>query len=283
MGFMEQSTGLEQIEVRLLLEGLYLYYGYDFRNYALSSITRRIKNRVRVEGIGTISALTDRILHDRGMMERLLGDFSIKVTEMFRDPSFFSSFRRRVLPELKEYTAIRIWHAGCSTGEEVYSMAILLMEAGLYDRTTIYATDMNPANLAQARLGRFPLKQMQLYTRNYLQSGGERAFSEYYYVYGNEVQFGSELSRNIVFSQHNLVTDHSFNEFHIIICRNVLIYFNDSLQRRAFQLFYESLVPGGILGLGSKEGIPSKLDSGGFVEVEREERLYRKSGKKSEI
>lgn len=283
MGSVEQNAGLEQIEVRLLLEGLYLYYGYDFRNYALSSITRRIKNRMRVEGVGTISALTDRVLHDRAMMERLLGDFSIKVTEMFRDPAFFFYFRRRVLPELSEYPVIRIWHAGCSTGEEVYSMAILLMEAGLYERTTIYATDMNPANLAQARLGRFPIKKMQQYTRNYQQSGGERAFSEYYCVNQNEVQFGSALSRNIVFSQHNLVTDHSFNEFHVIICRNVLIYFNDILQRRAFQLFFESLVPGGILGLGSKEGIPSKPDRDWFAPVEREERLYRKSRKKSEM
>lgn len=266
---------LEKIEISLLLEGIYQCYGYDFRNYSFQSIRRRIKHRLSAERIETISGLQEKVLHDRHAMDRLFTDFSINVTEMFRDPDFFLSFREKVVPYLHDLPTIRIWHAGCSTGEEVYSMAILLHEAGLYEKAMIYATDMNADVLVKASRGIFPLDKMQIYTKNYFQSGGSRAFSEYYKVDDAGVAFHPFLAENIVFSQHNLVTDHSFNEFHIIICRNVLIYFDEVLQKRTFHLFQESLIKEGFLGLGSKEGIPYKMRSG-FKEIEPQIKIYSK-------
>lgn len=271
-----ESEGLlEKIEISLLLEGIYRHYGYDFRNYSYQSIRRRIRNRLSAERLGTISALQDKVLHDRSIMDRLFADFSINVTEMFRDPSFFISFKENVIPRLQDLPMLRIWHAGCSSGEEVYSMAIVLHEAGLYDRSMIYATDMNAEVLNRASSGIFPLDKMQIYTKNYIQSGGRKAFSEYYKVVGSKVVFHPFLAENLFFSQHNLVTDHSFNEFHIIICRNVLIYFDDILQERTFHLFRESLITSGYLGLGSKEGIPYKLRSG-FNEVDSQNKIFSK-------
>ncbi|CAH0120166.1 MULTISPECIES: protein-glutamate O-methyltransferase CheR [unclassified Paenibacillus] len=272
----EEKGLLEEIEICLLLEGIYRHYGHDFRNYSYSSIRRRIWHRIRAERLRSISALQEAVLHDPGTMERLFSDFSINVTEMFRDPSFFLAIRRKVVPLLQNLPAIRIWHAGCSTGEEVYSMAILLYEEGLYDRCTIYGTDMNHRVLEQAESGSFPLQKMQLYTKNYLQSGGEEAFSEYYKVKGNQVAFHPFLSENIVFSQHNLATDHSFNEFHIIICRNVLIYFNEIMHQRVIQLFKDSLVASGFLGLGRKEGIHRNLQREAFEVIDPQEKIYRK-------
>lgn len=273
---------LEDIEISLLLEGIYLHYGYDFRNYSRPSIARRIRHRMQAERIQTATGLLDRILRDRGMMDRLIGDFSINVTEMFRDPAFFLEFRRKVVPRLHEWPSIRIWHAGCSTGEEVYSMAILLQEEGLHSRTMLYATDMNEHVLEKASAGMVPLDKMKLYTRNYLQSGGKKSFSEYYTVIRNHVMFHPALFKNIAFSQHNLVTDHSFNDFNVIICRNVLIYFNEPLQQRVFRLFMKSLIPSGFLGLGSKEGIPAVLRDAPFKEIDREHRIYIKNGQLGE-
>lgn len=246
---------LEKIEIHLLLEGLYLKYGYDYRDYAYPSIRRRIWHRVHAENLKTITSLLDKVLHDSSCLQRLIADFSINVTEMFRDPLFFKEFKDKIVPLLGTYPSIRIWHAGCSTGEEVYSMAIFLHEVGLYEKTKIYATDINTKVLTSAKSGCFPLEYMKKYTNNYLQAGGERAFSDYYKVTNDGVKFHSFLSKNIVFAQHNLVTDSSFNEFHVILCRNVLIYFNKILQNKVHQLFYDSLGKFGVLCLGNKESI----------------------------
>ena len=267
---------LEQIEIELLLEGIFRHYGYDFRNYAAASLKRRISHQLRVEGLQTISGFQERVLHDPACMERLLLALSINVTAMFRDPSFYSTFRRKVIPLLRTYPSVRIWHAGCSTGEEVYSMAILLQEEGLYDRCRLYATDMNRLVLERAANGIFPLRMMQEYTTNYLQAGGTRSFSELYTARGEYAIFDPLLRTNMVFAQHNLVTDRSFNEFHVILCRNVMIYFNKALQSHVHGLLYESLVKLGVLGLGSKEGLHFSSHAECYEELDAAERLYRK-------
>ena len=209
-------------------------------------------------------------------MGKLFQDFSINVTEMFRDPEFFLNFRRKVIPSIKEYPYIRIWHAGCASGEEAFSMAILLHEEGIYHKTIIYATDMNENILQQAKRGVIPLRFMQTYTNNYVRAGGTKAFSEYYTAKDNHVSLHPFLSKNIVFAQHNLVTDGSFNEFHVIICRNVMIYFNKSLQERVYQLFYDSLSTPGFLGLGSKEAIQFTTQARSYEEIAANEKIYRK-------
>ncbi len=278
----EPCSPVEKVEIELLLEGIYRHYGYDFRNYSFPSIRRRIWHRVHAERLTNVSQLQALVLHDTDGLNRLMADFSVNVTEMFRDPDFFRDIRTKVLPELERFPQIRIWHAGCSTGEEVYSMAILLHEAGLYDRSRLYATDMNAQVLAQAEAGMFPLQRMQQYTKNYLQSGGTREFSEYYTVRGEAVQFQPFLSDNIVFFQHNLATDHSFNEFHLIICRNVLIYFNEMLQQRAIQLFAESMNQSGFIGLGSKENLLRQLLEHHMGEFDSTRHIYRKYNRRLE-
>jgi chemotaxis protein methyltransferase CheR len=270
------SPELEKIEIELLLEGIHRQYGFDFRSYAFASLRRRIWKRVEAERLGTVSALQDRVLHDHDAMERLLMDLSVNVTAMFRDPSFYQAFRARVVPLLRTYPFIRIWHAGCSTGEEVYSMAILLEEEGLYRRARIYATDINDAVLLRARAGIFPLEKMQEYTQNYLRAGGTRSFSEYYTAAYDGALFLPALRENVVFAQHNLVTDRSFSEFNVILCRNVMIYFDRSLQTRVQELFYESLPMYGILGLGSKESLKLSPFEGNFEEIDGREKIYRK-------
>lgn len=271
-----QSQEVEKIEIDLLLEAIYRYHGYDFRNYTQSFIQRRILQRVRNENLASISALQEKILRDPEMMKKLFSDFAINVTEMFRDPEFFKSFRKNLIPFVRDYPDIRIWHVGCSTGEEIYSMAILLHEEGLYEKAKIYATDLNTKVLDQAKKGTFSLANMQLYTKNYIEAGGRRAFSEYYKVVGEQVVFHPFLQKNIVFAEHNLVTDSSFNEFDIIICRNVLIYFNKSLQNDVHQLFYESLSLLGFLGLGKREGIKFTSHGNCYEEIDSAEKLYRK-------
>jgi chemotaxis protein methyltransferase CheR len=270
------QSELEEIELELLLEGIYRYYGFDFRNYTLPFLNRRIRNRIYAENLTSISGLQEKVLHDPNVLKKLLNDFSINVTEMFRDPTFFLSFRENVVPNLKDYPHIRIWHVGCSTGEEVYSMAILLYEEELYEKTTIYATDMNEDVLAFAKNGEFPLNRMQLYTKNHLAAGGKRSFSEYYTAKNENATFHSFLMKNVVFAQHNLTTDQSFNEFHVIICRNVLIYFNKMLQNRVYNLLHESLSLFGILGLGSKETIKFTSIANYYKEVDSFEKLYQK-------
>jgi chemotaxis protein methyltransferase CheR len=267
---------LERLEIELLLEAVFRHYGFDFRSYAYASIRRRLWRRIEAEGLKTVTALQERVLHDPTMMERLLLDLSINVTAMFRDPSFYLAFREKVIPLLRTYPFFRIWHAGCSTGEEVYSMAILLEEEGLYDRARIYATDINEVVVHRARAGIFPLDRMQEYTENYIRAGGTRSFSEYYVAKYDGALFSPALQRNVVFSQHNLVTDRSFAEFNVILCRNVLIYFDRTLQMRVHGLFYESLVHLGILCLGSKETLRLSDYEASYEELSGIDRIYRK-------
>lgn len=266
----------QQIEINLLLEGLYQMYGYDFRGYVRASLRRRIVHRMMAEGLPTITALLEKVLHEQGALERLLNDLSIRLTEMFRDPSFFIAFRKEVVPLLRKLPEIRIWHAGCATGEEVYSMAILMLEEGLAHKTKIYGTDMNEKAIEAAQKGAFPLKKMQQYTKNYLDAGGTKAFSEYYATDHLFAYFRPSMSENLVFAQHNLVTDGSLNEFHVILCRNVLIYFDQELQHHVHRLIYGSLADGGFLGLGSKESILFVPDGLPYTDFVPQEKIYRK-------
>jgi chemotaxis protein methyltransferase CheR len=271
-----EDPELEQLEIDLLLEAVYRRYGFDFREYAPASLKRRVWRRVHAEGETTISGLLERVLHDSDSMERLLLDLSINVTAMFRDPTFYAAFREKIVPVLRTYPFTRIWVAGCSTGEEVYSLAILLTEEGLYDRTRIYATDINEAVLELARAGVFPLEKMQEYTENYIRSGGTRSFSEYYLARYEGALFDRTLTENIVWAPHNLVQDRSFNTFNVVLCRNVMIYFDRTLQNRVHQLFYDSLERLGILALGHKESIRFTGFEQVYEELDADERLFRK-------
>src|SRR5579859_1608184 len=267
---------LEALEIELLLEAVFRHYGFDFREYAPASLQRRIANAIQAEGVKTVSGLQERVLHDPACLERFLLALFVNVTAMFRDPEFYLAFRRRVVPILRTYPSIQIWHAGCASGEEVYSMAILLEEEGLAPRARLYATDMNDSVLQQARAGIFPLEYMKDYTSNYLSAGGKRSFSDYYTAgYGNAI-FRAALRENVTFAQHNLVTDGAFNTFHVIWCRNVTIYFKKSLQRRVHNLLYDSLIMLGILGLGSKETIQATPHEGEYDVLVPGEKLYRK-------
>jgi chemotaxis protein methyltransferase CheR len=267
---------IERIEIALLLEGIYRHYGFDFRSYAYSSIRRRIWKRIEAEGLPSVSALQDRVLHDRPTMERLLHDLSVNVTAMFRDPEFYVAFREQVVPHLRTYPFVRVWHAGCASGEEAYSMAILLHEEGLLDRTRIYATDMNEIALQRAKEGIFPLERMQEYTQNYLRAGGRSSFSEYYTAMYGGALLSRTLLKNIVFSQHNLVTDRSFAEFHVVLCRNVLIYFDRVLQSRVHELLFDSLATFGVLALGSKESLKFSPFEPCYETLDHTAKLYRK-------
>jgi chemotaxis protein methyltransferase CheR len=267
---------LEQLEIELLLEAVFRRYGLDFRQYAQASLKRRLYRRMHAEGLRTLSQLQDRLLHDPPCMEQLLVDLSINVTSMFRDPSFYVAFRDQVVPVLHTYPFTRIWCAGCSTGEEVYSLAILLQEEGLYERARIYATDINEHVLQTARGGVFPLERMKQYTQNYIRAGGRGDFSEYYTAAYDSVVFSRSLVENVVFAQHNLAMDRSFNEFNVIICRNVMIYFDKALQDRVHGLFYESLENFGILALGHKESINFTRFADRYEEIDTNERIYRK-------
>jgi len=271
------AVDVEKIELDCLLEAAYRRYGFDFREYAPASLRRRVNRRVQLEGLPSISALQERLLREPPLMQQLLLDLSINVTAMFRDPSFYLTLRRKVVPLLKTWPFTRVWVAGCSTGEEVYSLAILLDEEGLYDRARIYATDINEEVLDRARQGVFPLAKMQDYTRNYIAAGGTRAFSDYYTSAYDGAAFDRSLVRNVVFAQHNLASEGTFNEFHLILCRNVMIYFERSLQERVFELFDDSLVRLGILGLGTKESLRMSERAGKYEELEPLERIYRKT------
>ena len=274
--FAPPERDLEQLEIELLLEAVYRRYGVDFRQYAQASLKRRLYRRLHAEGLDTLSQLQDRLLHDPPCMERLLLDLSINVTSMFRDPSFYASFREHVVPILRTYPFTRIWCAGCSTGEEVYSLAIVLHEEGLYDKTRIYATDINEHVLQTAAEGVFPLERMQQYTQNYLRGGGKEDFSQYYVAAYDSVRLSRSLTENVVFAQHNLAMDRSFNEFNVIVCRNVMIYFDKALQDHGHSLFYESLPTFGILALGHKESIGFTRLAGRYEEIDAAERIYRK-------
>ncbi len=271
-----EPLSVEEIELALLLEGIYRHYGFDFRNYAAASLRRRVWNFVRNEAVGSISSLQDRILHDRVWLDRFLYALSVNVSAMFRDPVFYMTFRQEVVPMLRTYPFVRIWLAGVSMGEEVYSLAILLREEGVYDRCRIYATDINEAVLKKAKDGIYPLDLMQAYTKNYIRSGGRKSFSDYYTAAYDNAIFKSSLRDNVVFAQHNLATDGSFNEFHVILCRNVMIYFNSQLQAHVHHLLYESLVTLGFLGLGSKETLRFSPHEYSYEEIDRAVKLYRR-------
>ena len=268
------TEGLEDLEIRLLLEGVWSCYGYDFRDYALTSIRRRVRFFMEEEGLSTVTSVQDRILHDPLALRRFLRALSVNVTAMFRDPSFYRALREVVVPVMRTYPAVRIWHAGCATGEEVYSVAILLREEGLYDRCRLYATDINDAVLRQAQRGELPLSSMRENTRHYIEAGGGQGFARWYKTRDNRAVLDPELRRNIVFAQHNLATDGSFNDFHLVVCRNVLIYFNRTLQDRVHRLLYDSLVRFGFLGLGLKETTRFTPHEAHYEELS--ERLYRK-------
>jgi chemotaxis protein methyltransferase CheR len=264
------------METELLLEAVYRHYGHDFREYAPASLKRRVALAMREEQVKTVSGLQEKLLHDAMAMERFLLTVSINVTALFRDPEFFLMLRQKVMPVLGTYPFLRIWHAGCSTGEEVYSMAILLQEEGLYDRCRIYATDMNASVLKQARAGIFPVATVQQGAANYTRAGGTKALSEYYTSAEGDAIFRAALRENIIFSPHNLALEGSFNEFHLILCRNVMIYFTKPLQQRVHQLLYESLAMFGVLGIGSKETLQFTPHEKDYEQLGVGSKLYRR-------
>ena len=266
---------VEDIEVSLLFDGVYRVYGFDFREYSRASIKRRLLELMQAEKLETISAYQDRLLHDHASVDRLLLGLSVHATAMFRDPSFYQTFRTKVVPLLKTYPTVQIWIAGCSTGEEVYSLAILLKEEGIYERCRIYATDISQSVLRKAKDGIFPLSAMREYTNNYHLALGAQEFSDYYTARYDRVIFSSNLSKNVVFSQHNLATDGSFNEFQVILCRNVMIYFNKNLQERVHNLLYDSLSIFGVFGLGNKESLKLTPRAAAYEHLNGEDKLYR--------
>ncbi|PTM49586.1 chemotaxis protein methyltransferase CheR [Leptospira borgpetersenii serovar Javanica] len=249
------SKDTQDMEIDLLLKAIFQRYGYDFRQYSEAHIRRRLMSRLVLSGFSNISEMRDQVLHDETFATKLLQDLSITVTEMFRDPDFYACLREKVIPILKTHPFVKIWHAGCSTGEEAYSMAIVLKEEGLYERSVIYATDFNELALNTAREGIFRNAAMKEYTINYQLSGGKGFFSDYYTSDQEMVIMNQMLKKNIVWANHNLVTDRVFAEVNLVLCRNVLIYFKGDLQSKVHRLFFESLVNGGLLCLGSKEGI----------------------------
>ena len=265
-----------EFEISSLLETVYQKYGYDFRQYSQAHIRRRISIRMAMSGIADISQMQSKILNDEIFAANFLQDLSITVTEMFRDPGFYRSLRENVIPVLKTYPFIKIWHAGCSTGEEVYSMAIILQEEGLYDRTTIYATDFNQKALNQAKEGIFSNAMIKEYTANYQLSGGIEPFSNYFVSNYDNVIMNQSLKKNIVWANHNLVTDSVFAEVHMVLCRNVLIYFDKNLQNKVQKLFYNSLINGGILCLGSKESLRFTDLYEKYTELDKNQRIFKK-------
>ena len=265
-----------ELEISSLLEAVYQKYGYDFRQYSEAHIRRRIRNRMTMSGIEDISQMKTKVLNDEAFASKLLQDLSITVTEMFRDPGFYKSLRENVIPILKTYPFIKIWHAGCATGEEAYSMSIIMQEEGLYDRITIYATDFNQLALNKAKEGIFSNEMIKGYTTNYQLAGGKESFSNYYTSNYDNVIMNKSLKKNIVWANHNLVTDSVFAEVHLILCRNVLIYFDRDLQNKVQTLFYNSLINGGILCLGSKEGLRFTNMHDKYTELDNKQRIFKK-------
>jgi len=266
------------IELRLLMEAIYLKYNHDFRDYTGASQKRRVLYALSQMNLPSISALQERVLRDPNVFARLLQYLTVPVSEMFRDPSYFLALRRQVAPLLHTYPSVKVWVAGCSTGEEVYSLAILLHEEGLLKRTRIYATDINPDSLEKARQGIYALEAVRNYTVNYQRAGGVRAFSDYYTAAYDAARFDPQLCADVIFADHSLATDSVFAETQLVSCRNVLIYFNRQLQDRALGLFHDSLSHRGFLGLGAKESIDFSGYAGRFDVMARAERIFRKAG-----
>jgi chemotaxis protein methyltransferase CheR len=273
---MQPATDTD-IELRLLMEAIYLKYSYDFRDYTGASQKRRVQYALAQFNLPNISALQERLLRDPAVFRQLLQYLTIPVSEMFRDPAYFLELRRQVVPMLHTYPTVKVWVAGCSTGEEVFSLAILLREEGLLARTQIYATDINPESLEKARTGIFPLDAVRNYTANYQRAGGRKAFSDYYTAAYDAARFDPSLCSDVIFADHSLATDSVFAETQLVSCRNVLIYFNRQLQNRALGLFHESLCHRGFLGLGSKESIDFSGYAQSFDVLSRAERIYRKA------
>jgi len=270
------AVEIERIEIDLLLEAVFRRYGYDFRSYAQASVERRIRHFLLESGCASVSEMVAKVLHDREFASRLIRYFSIAVTEMFRDPWVYAAVREKVVPLLRTWPHFKVWHAGCATGEEVYSLAILLKEEGIYDRATIYATDFNDEALECARAGIYEAVNLQKATRNYQDSGGEKSFSEYYHACHDAGVMDSSLKQRVVFSSHNLASDSVFGEMHLVFCRNVLIYFNRDLQNRVLGLFTDSLAHGGFLCLGTKENLRFTDFDERYEIVDDKARIYKK-------
>lgn len=275
MALLNPETDPEPIEIELLLEAVHRRYGHDFRDYGRAHLTRRIRHRMALAEVATVSELQGRLLRDPALFSDFLLDLSVNVTEFFRDPHFFRAVRTEVVPMLETYPSIRVWHAGCATGEEVYSMAILLEEEGLLERCQIYATDFNPTALDRARKGIFAIDRMREFTQNYQKSGGRASFADYYTARYGSVIFDPALRRRILFGDHNLVTDGVIGEMQLVVCRNVLIYFNRNLQNRVLRLFADSLAPGGFLCLGTKESLEFSDVAEFFGPIAPDERIFR--------
>jgi chemotaxis protein methyltransferase CheR len=270
-----ETIGIRYEEMELLLNDLFTRYGYDFTEYSKASLQRRIQRLFTLDKFPSFAEFRYRLQTDSKYFRRFVEEITVNVTEMLRDPSFYRTLRTTILPVLATYPFIRIWHAGCSTGEEVYSMAILLKEAGLLQKSLLYGTDINPQVIEKARKGIFPVSQMQKYSENYIQSGGVRDFSSYYTANYHLAKFDSGLTTKMIFSTHNLVADFSFNEFQLILCRNTLIYFERELQSKVFRLFDDSLENFGYLALGSKESLRFSTIADRYRQVGRE-KIWRK-------
>lgn len=265
-----------RIEVGLLLEAIYQRYGYDFRDYARASVERRLGQLLQDSGCGNLSEVTARLLRESEFFHRIVPYFSISVTALFRDPFFYQAVREKVVPLLRTWPHFKVWHAGCATGEEVYSMAILLREEGVLDRAMIYATDISQPALDTGRAGIYPLEILRKGSTNYLDAGGRASLSDYYHARYGAAALDSALSNNVTFARHNLAMDANFGEMQMIVCRNVLIYFNEDLQNAVLELFHESLDHGGFLCLGDKETIAFSSVADRFTVVDEKARIYKK-------
>ncbi|HIJ77902.1 MAG: protein-glutamate O-methyltransferase CheR [Desulfobulbaceae bacterium] len=271
-----RDTNIEDIELELLLEGIFQRYGYDFRHYSRASIKRRVKHFMAKSGQGKISEVTTLALHDSNFFQQLVEDFSVPVTEMFRDPDVYQALREKVLPRLATYPFIKIWHAGCASGEEVYSLAILLKEEGLYERTTIYATDFNEIVLAKAKQGIYPLADVKRNIENYRRAGGKGSLAEYFDALYDSIIMSKTIKKNITFARHNLAIDQVFGEMNLILCRNVLIYFDKMLQERVLHLFNDSIIRGGFLCLGKKESLQFFEIYEHYKDIDSSSKIYQK-------
>ena len=271
-----EELQIEEIETNLLLEAIFQRYGYDFRSYARASIDRRIRQFLSTVDSKSISGMISKVLWDRSFSTALIQYFSISVTEMFRDPEVYTAIRAEVVPLLRTYPHVKTWHAGCSTGEEVYSMAILLKEEGLYEKSNLFGTDFNDSALAQAKEGIYPAGKMKLFTKNYQQAGGTVSFAQYYHANYESAVMDGALKKRITFANHNLVTDGVFGEMHLIFCRNVIIYFNKDLQNRTLRLFTDSLVRGGFLCLGNKEDLLFTKVRDEYEVIDEKAKIFRK-------
>jgi len=274
--FIMTDTDIEKAEIDLFIDAVYRRYGYDFRHYAKASLRRRVRSLLQKTGLHKVSEMIPKLLHDENFFENVVRELSVTVTEMFRDPDFFRAVREKVIPYLRTYPFVKIWHAGCATGEEAYSLAVVLTEEGLYERSTVFATDFNPAALAKAKEGIFSLSAMKDFTANYQQSGGTGSFSDYYHArYGSAI-INNALKQKITFADHNLVTDGVFGEMNLILCRNVMIYFDKILQNRVIRLFYDSLIHKGFFCLGTKESLQFSDIGDRFALIDEKQKIWQK-------